>query len=316
MPTTRIAHLATTEYTTAPRLVDLLPSYQSYQLDRRKRRPRGVARYLDNLRKCFRALGPEATIADLTFDRLDAYLSEIGARLAANTALLEVSALRSFCKWAARKRLLSDDPARDLDAPKKHRPAPKPLTRQQLRDLFRVIAEPRPDTPHQRAHWARNRRVIFLMLFAGLRLAEVTTLRWRDVELEASTLTVRQGKGGKDRAIPLHPALVAELRKNGPLDPDLAVAGCIDHQPYTDPQALAHIFERYIPRVAAKLGLKLRFSAHQLRHTFATEMLRGGAGLPAIQGLLGHASLETTQCYLLVDAGQFQDAVNVLPAGW
>lgn len=304
------------ELVPSPRLMDLMPEYEAYQLHRRKRRPRGVARYVHVLTLCFAELGQEATITDLTSEWLGSYQQSIGERLATNTALLTLTALRSFCRWAVKVKHLAHDPTQELEAPKKYRPAPKPLSRQQLRDLFRVLAEPMFDTEHGRAQWARNRRVVFLMLFAGLRLAEVTALRWADVDLEAGSIIVREGKGGKDRAVPIHPALAIELGKAGLMAPESAVAGRIDHRPYTDPQALAHIFERYIPSRAKALGLTLRFSAHQLRHSFATEMLRGGADLRAIQGLLGHSSLETTQCYLLVDTGRFRDAVSLLPSGW
>jgi site-specific recombinase XerD len=307
---------STTEYVvTTPRLADLWPEYATYQLNRRKRQPRGVDRYGQVLDSLFAFLGTEPTILDLADARLGAYQEYIGARLSPNSCHLAATAIRSFCRWTVKAGYLSDDPSADLESPKKTKPAPKPLPRRQLHDLFLVLAAPQIDTEHARLHWARNRLVIFLMLFAGLRLAEVTALRWADVDIDALLLTVRDGKGGKDRGIPIHPMLALELgKRRGPRDG--AVVGPIDGRGYSDPQSLAHIFERWIPKTATRMGLTLRFSAHQLRHTFATEMLRGKADLRSIQILMGHESLETTMRYLLTDASQHQDAVNVLPSGW
>ena len=316
LPQTATAPAHTAEYVTAPRLAELLTPYERALISR-GRRPRGIARYLDHLRHLFASLSDDPTIADLTTAQIRAYQElRASSGWSSSTVLGALTAVRSFCGWAVKQQFLADDPTAALDWPKKYHPAPKPLSRVQLRDLWRVLATLERDTPTCRLQWERNRRVIFLMLYAGLRLAEVTALRWADVDLDAGVLVVRQGKGGKDRAIPIHPMLTVELRRMGIGAPEQAVAGRTNGQAYTDPQALAHIFERAIPRQAAKLGFKLRFSAHQLRHTFATEMLRNGADLPSIQGLLGHASLETTQCYLLVSPDQFRAAVEVLPAGW
>lgn len=292
-------------------LLALLPDYEAYQRDRRKRRPRGIARYVVLLRQCFESLGPGATLDDFTYDGLDAYLTMIGARSSANTTLLNISALRSFGTWAVKTKRLGSNPAHDLDAPKKHRPAPKPLSRADLRLLFAILSKQQGTSAHAERQWRRNRRAIFLMLFAGLRLSEVTALRWCDVDLDAGSLTVRDGKGGKDRAVPLHPTLHTELALHAPREAHMAVAGRTDtHTCYTDPQALAHIFERYLP----KRGL--RISAHRLRHTFATELLRGKTDLRTIQELLGHSDLNTTQMYLLVDASQHREAVATLPSSW
>lgn len=292
-------------------LLALLSDYEAYQLDRRKRRPRGVDRYVILLRQCFQALGPAATLDDFTYDRLDDYMASIGRRSSANTVLLNISALRSFGTWAVKTRRLPANPAHELDAPRKHRPAPKPLSRLELRRLWAILDTPPIGGAQAMRQWRRNRRAILLMVYAGLRLSEVTALTWADVELETGCLVVRGGKGGKDRSIPLHPALQAELEQHAPREPHMAVAGRTDtHQCYTDPQALAHLFERYLP----KRGL--RISAHRLRHTFATELLRAGTDLRTIQELLGHSDLNTTQIYLLVDASQHRAAVAKLPDRW
>jgi site-specific recombinase XerD len=147
------------------------------------------------------------------------------------------------------------------------------------------------------------------MLFSGLRLSEAAALRWCDVDLEVRELMVVDGKGGKDRVVPLHPALVEELCQVRSPKPSWAVLGQRDGKPLTH-KSLAHIFERWL----ADLGI--RITAHRLRHSFATEMLRHGADIRAIQDLMGHTSLETTQRYLALHNEQLRGAIEKLPPSW
>jgi integrase/recombinase XerD len=148
-----------------------------------------------------------------------------------------------------------------------------------------------------------------LMLFAGLRISEAAALRWRDVDLEAGVLMVIEGKGGKDRAVPIHPILRAELLRVESPRPSWAVVGRRDNQPMNQ-KSLAHLFERWLP------DCDLHISAHRLRHSFASELLRHGADLRSIQELLGHTSLEMTQRYLMLGSQQLRAAIDRLPDGW
>jgi integrase len=157
--------------------------------------------------------------------------------------------------------------------------------------------------------WQRNRRAIYLMLYGGLRIAEASALLWRDVDLDTRVLWVRDGKGGKDRSIPIHPVLLKELLAAPDRDQVPAVLANLQGLPI-NPKSLAHLFERQL----RKLGVHI--TAHQLRHSFATEMLRAGADLRSIQELMGHEKLETTQRYLMVDAERMRAAVNLLPEAW
>jgi site-specific recombinase XerD len=296
----------------APALASLLIAYEQHQLHRRKRRPRGVARSMEHLRAVVRALDA-VVCADFTPDALGQYQEQIGVCLSASTVIGALGAVRSFALWAIRVGHMTTDPTAALDWPKKTSPAPKPLTTRQLAALHTVLASPERDTPTALRRWRRARLIVFLMRYAGLRLEEATNLQWGDVDLEGRRLTVRDGKGGKDRSVPVHRQLAAELHHAGPGASDAAVVLSDRGRGYTDPQALAHLFERTIPRIAAARGYELRFSAHQLRHTFATTLLRRGVNLRVIQTLLGHESVETTQIYLLVEDPDQVEAVEKLP---
>lgn len=301
---------------TAPTpLTALLPAYQADQLHRRKRRPRGVARYVANLEALFTAIGPDACVGAFEETAIADYLTVAGEHWSVNTTLVALSAIRSFGDWLVRTKRLTHNPAMAIDAPKKFKPVPKPLTRQQLRDLQATLAAPEHETGRSRGFWQRNRRAVAVMLYAGLRLSEAKDLRRRD--LNEGTLIVRDGKGGVARSLPVHPAITSEVAAWSNTDDDAAIAGLPDGTPYYNEGGLAHFFERTLPRMSAKrTGRELQITAHQLRHSFATELLRSKVDLRTIQRMLGHSSLETTQCYLLVDASDMQAAIDRLPSTW
>jgi len=273
-------------------------------------RSRSVQRYSEHLRGFFTWAGPDATVVDFTPPRVAAYQRELSdAGRAPATIAGTLSSLRALARYLLREGVIERDPTSRVRWPRKRQSAPRALTRSHVRDLWRTIDNPPDDLPQAAAHhWQRNRRAVAVMLFAGLRIAEATALYWRDVDLEMRQLTVRNGKGGKDRTIPIGPVLlrVLELVPRERRRPDAAVIDVERGRAYSSPKTLAHVFERWLPR----LGYDI--TAHQLRHTFATELLRDGIDLETIRQLLGHSSLETTQRYLLTDASRLRDAVEQL----
>lgn len=134
---------------------------------------------------------------------------------------------------------------------------------------------------------------------------------WLQLEfyLDDRVLVVQQGKGGRRRELPIHAALESELRASAGHRPGWPVAGSADNQPLT-PKSMAHIFERWLA------GLDIYLTAHQLRRTFATQMLRRGATLRDIQLLRGHRSLKTTAAYLGVDTRDLEASLHKLPSSW
>lgn len=284
-------------------MTHLLGQYEQALLAR-GRRPRGIARYLEHLRLFAQDLGADP----ITAARIRRYQEHLARRCAVRTVQGALTAIRSYCRWAVREGHLAGDPTVDVDWPTTPDAAPRALSREQLRRLMRAMDEPADLTTEQQWYWRRNRRVVLLMLFAGLRMHEVVQLRWGDVDLDARQLVVRQGKGGRSRSVPLHGALLAELRAAGRHRPGLAVAGREDGTP------IARDHDRLFRRWLRRAGLSI--SAHQLRHSFATELLRSGADLRTIQELLGHRRLETTQRYLMIDAERMRSAVDLLPSRW
>ena len=157
----------------------------------------------------------------------------------------------------------------------------------------------------------RDRLLLALFAYAGLRRSELLGLDWDDVDLERRLLRVRKAKGGRQRAVPIHPALeplftaYLQLRAR-------PGAGPLRRRP--GPAADADDPDPDLPplRRAAGVTERKRVTPHTLRHVFASELLRAGANLRQIQELLGHKHLDSTQRYTRVTAHELRGAVKPL----
>lgn len=213
-----------------------------------------------------------------------------------------LSTLRAFYARAVRRGQRQDDPTALLDAPKQPRSLPKALGEREIEALLAApdIAEPLG---------LRDRAMLELMYAAGLRVSELVDLPATAVNLRQGALRV-SGKGGKERLVPLGEEaqhwLQRYLAESRP-----ALAGKRALAPlFLCPGGTAPTrqdFWRWVKRYAAAAGIDpARISPHGLRHSFATHLLNHGADLRALQMLLGHASLSTTQIYTLVAREQLK----------
>lgn len=291
-------------YTTTPSIAGTLTQYEA-ALKRRKLRPRTVGTYLRDLTLFVRFLGENATVADITVDAIEGY-HDTRIELAGSTLSKDLTVIRSYCVWCMGRGYRLDDPTRQIDWPQRNEALPRALTSQEVTRLKAALAAP---IPHgKRRTRTRDRVAVLLMWYAGLRISEVPALEWRDVDLGVRELIVRNAKGGKDRMVPIHERLYVALETL----PDLERRGMViknergKAMKYT---SLPHMFARWLN--TDEVGLEI--SAHQLRHTFAITLLRGGANLRAIQLLLGHKSLATTERYLALINDDLREAIDVLP---
>jgi len=148
-----------------------------------------------------------------------------------------------------------------------------------------------------RATAERNGTILRLMLNTGLRLAEVTSLKWRDVDLTTGKLMVRQGKGSKDRTLWVAEGDIHRLRSWR--DRQAAQCGQCDYMFTTlQGQPLGHRYvQRMVKRYVAKAGIDKNISPHTLRHSFATDLYRETSKIRLVQKVLGHSDLSTTMIY-------------------
>jgi integrase len=196
-----------------PPVKHLVPQWLT---DRRSdgRRVRGISSYEDVFLR-FLTFAGDIRVRDLDTALVQAYKRERMQQVEASTTRLALTVIRAFCDWAVEKKYLETNPARAVSNPKVLDPDPDPLTSEQVGQLLAVMDQ--PPRSHKKK-WRRNRRAVGLMLYAGLRLAEVAGLEWRDVDLKRRTITVRReiAKGGKSRVLPICDELLDELLATPP----------------------------------------------------------------------------------------------------
>ena len=228
------------------------------------------------------------------------------ARLSNRSLARHLSALRSFLKWACREGHIERNLAKGLPSPR----APKTLPRALTLSDTETLLDTGDETP-----FPERERALFELLYAtGLRVSEVSALDLEDVDLSSRMLRA-QGKGRKERIVPFgeeaEEALRAWLPVRSSLREPVSRQGNDPAEPLFVNARGGRLTTRSMARVLKRrlkaAGLPAEISPHALRHTFATHLLQAGADLRAIQELLGHASLSTTQKYTHLDAARLRD---------
>ena len=264
----------------------------------------------------------ELTVDDLDLTSVRAHLAELNkAGKARSSVARKLSALRTFVKYLRREDLIAHDPTAMAVAPKRDQTIPTHLSEP---EMARLIEMPSTGDPLGR----RDRAILELFYASGLRLSELVGIDLEDLNLSGRMVRV-MGKGGKERLLPFNQSTVLALRawladRAGILAdrqtrarrctvvaPRKTVAGGRQKAP-TEPLFLnarggrltGRSVDRLLRRYVAQCSTRLGISPHALRHSFATHLLQRGADLRAIQELLGHSRLSTTQRYTHVNAAQ------------
>lgn len=207
-----------------------------------------------------------------------------------------IAGVRSFFKYLRDENFIDDDPTALIESPRIGRTLPDVLT---VEDIDAMIAALPPD----KAETPRNHAIIETLYGSGLRVSELVDLRMSRISLDDGYAMV-EGKGEKQRVVPLSPVSVSlirdylPLREAGPVKREGADILFLNRRG----APLTRVMVFYIIRdLAAAAGIQKRVSPHTLRHSFATHLLEGGANLRAIQEMLGHESIATTEIYLHLD---------------
>jgi integrase/recombinase XerC len=233
--------------------------------------------------------GPDA-VDRMLLRRYVAHLAT--RRYARRSVARKVSTLRRYFGWLARTGRLAVDPSASLSSPRGEGRLPRVLHQDEVNGLLDDPPVSVLDDPP--AIRARDDAVLEVLYGSGLRVAELCSLEEGDLDLDRGRAVV-WGKGGKQRAVPLSPPSVEALRAWSALREELASAG----SPH-DALFLNRRGHRLTPRDVRRIVDRRALTPthpHALRHTFATHLLDGGADLRAVQELLGHADLSTTQRY-------------------
>ncbi|MGI9372027.1 MAG: site-specific tyrosine recombinase XerD [Hyphomicrobiales bacterium] len=257
-----------------------------------------------------------SSLSKASAEDINAYFSALDAEgLAASTAARRLSAVRQMHKFLFTESVRADNPASSIEAPKLGRPLPKVLSEKDVNLLIDCARDEAKIAEGGKAVRARRLYCLIELLYAtGLRVSELVSLKARAVEGDEHVITVR-GKGGRERLVPISTHARVALQeyqrachKSGnPLDelgylfPSSAAQGHITRQN----------FALELKQLSARAGLSSsRISPHVVRHAFASHLLAHGADLRAVQQMLGHADISTTQIYTHVLAERLKKTVS------
>lgn len=238
----------------------------------------------------------------VTHKQLRGYLAELDqARYARSTVNRRLSALRGLFRWLSLTGRIDEDPASVLQGPTEAKALPKVI---RAADMARLLAVHGPrdlegNPREQSVEDLRDLAVLELLYACGARVSEVSGLRADDVDLDRCQVKVL-GKGAKERIVPIHDLAIQAMRAWALVGRPKMLAGKESERffvssrgnPYST-DAIRKMFKRTLRAAGLDEGL----SPHAMRHSFATDLLSGGADLRSVQEMLGHASLSTTQIY-------------------
>jgi integrase/recombinase XerD len=235
-------------------------------------------------------------------DDVRAHMADLAERgFKPSSAARKLSAVRQLHKFLYADGYRTEDPTSALDGPKRGRPLPKSLAVSDLERLITVAADPGPEpTPMARMRAARLACLLELAYGAGLRVSELVGLPRSAARTGASAVAVK-GKGGRERLVPLTP-----LAKQAMTDYLAALKDCgreadgpwLFPAPGESGHLARQVFARDLKAAAARAGMSpAKVSPHVLRHAFASHLVQNGADLRAVQQMLGHADIATTQIY-------------------
>ena len=255
--------------------------------------------------------GAKCGVRKIEHQQIRAYLSELyGRGLSKASAARALAAIRSWFKWLARRGYVEQNPASLVATPKLPKHLPRVPTIEQMNRAVDAASD-------EAAAWPERDRVIFELLYGcGIRNAELIGLDLGDIHWANEAILVR-GKGRKERHVPLGDAAAQALRAYLPeRAARLAAAGkstdalLVNARMRGEGRLTTRSVGRIVKRIAVAHGLSADVHPHTLRHAFGTHMLEEGADLRAIQELLGHERLSTTQRYTQLTVGQVAEVYD------
>ncbi len=255
--------------------------------------------------------GRGLAVKKIEHQQIRAYLSELYRRgLSKASTARALAAIRSWFKWLARRGYVEQNPAALVATPKLPKHLPRVPTIEQMNRVVDAAAD-------ETAAWPARDRVIFELLYGcGIRNAELVGLNLADIHWANEAILVR-GKGRKERHVPLGDTAAMALRAYLPeREARLEAAGkrtdalLVNARLKGEGRLTTRSVGRIVKRIAVAQGLPAEVHPHTLRHAFGTHMLEEGADLRAIQELLGHERLSTTQRYTQLTVGQVAEVYD------
>lgn len=277
---------------------DHIKRYKTYLRLEKALSDNSIDAYLTDLDKLTRFLEYEGkTYEEVTYNDLQqliAQLHDIGIHPRSQARI--ISGIKSFYKFLLLDNFITIDPTELLESPKIGMKLPEVLTVNEINALIESIDLTQPEGQ-------RNRAILEVLYSCGLRVSELTSLRFTDIFFDEGFIKV-EGKGNKQRLVPISGTAIKEI-KNYLYDRNhISVKKGFEDILFLNRRgtALSRVMIFYIIKQQAELaGIKKNISPHTFRHSFATHLLEGGAHLLAIQEMLGHEKITTTEIYTHID---------------
>jgi integrase/recombinase XerD len=276
----------------------LIQSYRTYLLLEKSLSPHSVDAYLDDLNKLLSYLRdinkhPQEVILD-NLQELIVSLHEMGINPRSQARI--ISGIKSFYRYLLLENLIQSDPTELLESPKIGLRLPEFLTLEEINRILAVI-------DLSQAEGQRNKAILETLYSCGLRVSELTGLCFSNLYLDEGFVKV-EGKGGKQRLVPISKTAIREINLYVRDRHLIPVKKGFEDILFLSRRgtSLSRIMIFHLIKVYTELaGIKKNVSPHTFRHSFATHLLEGGANLRAIQAMLGHEKITTTEIYTHLD---------------
>lgn len=287
-----------------------IESYKTYLILEKSLSENSVEAYLNDINKLAKycAEQHEVTTPDkVSYDILKDYLvyvSEVG--VTNRTQARCISSIRSFFKFLVFDGQLDNNPTRLLEAPKIGRKLPNILAVEEIDAMLHAVEMFKPEAQ-------RNKAIIEMLYSCGLRVSELINIKLSNINFRTNIVKI-EGKGNKERLIPLSKNAKAEIKQYLKVYRDYLEI----EEEYKDTlflnkrgTALSRVMVfNIIKQLANRAGIKKNVSPHTFRHSFASHLVSGGADLRAVQDMLGHESILTTEIYTHLDDHYLKDTIN------
>ena len=288
----------------------LLQQFETYLRLERALSPHSVAAYLQDVNKLWQFLQmdyPHVLPLAVAPQHLQALLAHLhAAGISATSQARVLSALRSFYKFLMLEEYLKEDPTALVESPKLGRKLPHTLEVHEIEALCQAI-------DHTKPTGMRNRAILETLYSAGLRVSELTELKLSHLYAEEGFVRVL-GKGNKERLVPIGRAAlkylriyIEEVRPHWPIQKEFTNHVFLNSR---GQRLTRHMVFTIVKALAQKIGLQKTISAHTFRPSVATHLIEGGADLRAVQEMLGHQSITTTELYTHLDRHYLQQIIQ------
>ncbi|MFT3995243.1 MAG: site-specific tyrosine recombinase XerD [Dysgonomonas sp.] len=277
---------------------DVIKKYKNYLLLEKSLSANSIDAYMEDLAKLSGFMAnEELKVEDITLDHLQQFIAQLyDLGISARSVARIISGIKSFFSYLELDGYIQNNPTELLDTPKIGLKLPTVLSLEEIELLLSVI-----DLSIKEGQ--RNRAILEVLYGCGLRISELTKLRFSDLFFDEGFIKV-EGKGSKQRLVPISHTAINEIQKYLIYRSQIEVKKGYENALFLSnrgtPISRIMVFH-FIKQYAMEAGIKKTISPHTFRHSFATHLLEGGANIRAIQLMLGHEKITTTEIYTHMD---------------